>query len=112
MGYMRHHAIIVTCWDRDRLEIVADQAIEIFGRFGISDIVESRINGYCSFLVPPDGSKEGWEDSDRGNTLRAEFVQWLRTDPIGVYCEWCEVMYGDEEGAAGIVNHSGEKANV
>lgn len=111
MGYMRHHAIIVTCWDRDRLEVAQDKGIAVFGRFGVSDIIESRVNGYCSFLVPPDGSKEGWEDSEHGDNKRAEFVQWLRTDPIGEYFEWAEVMYGDDDGAAAIVNHSGQESN-
>lgn len=43
----------------------------------VSEIKESVINKYWSFCVFPDGSKEGWEESDEYDKRRDLFVKWL-----------------------------------
>ena len=62
-------------------------------------------------MVAPDGSKEGWAESDAGDRARDLIVQVLKSysykdgsSPL----KWVEVMFGDDEGRAAIVRHSGE----
>ncbi len=108
MGYMRHHAIIVSSFDQT-IEVAHARATAIFGEL-VTPIVESRVNRIRSFLVGPDGSKEGWDESDQGDTQRAQFVAWLRTQgqvPEGMESlVWVEVQYGDEHNDTRIVNDS------
>lgn len=58
MGYMRHHAIIVTSWTGDALVPARQAALSIFPPDQVSGIVNGAMNGYASFFVGPDGSKE------------------------------------------------------
>lgn len=122
MGYMRHHAIVVTTYKSELAAEAHKQATALFQSEpgvrafnGISPadmitpVLESPVNGYCSFAILPDGSKEGWADSDVGDTARAEFVKWLESQryvdgssPLA----WVEVQYGDDEGETRIVGHS------
>ena len=104
MGYMRHHAIIVTSWDKESITAAHQKAQELFGATNflgriteITDITPEVTNGYTSFLISPDGSKEWWETSDRGDHIRAKFIQWLASQKDN-WCEYAEVQFGDEEG--------------
>lgn len=110
MGYVRHHAIIVTGVEPHIYEARAT-AEEIFRRMGsgefpddriaaVTEVTESTMNGYQSFMVAPDGSKEWWDHSDRGNEARAEFIKWLKEDG-GMY--WAEVQFADDDGINEIV---------
>ncbi|MGG3872975.1 hypothetical protein [Brevibacillus laterosporus] len=67
MGTIKHNAIVVTDADyaMDKLELVHKKAQELFSSL-VSPIIKSNSNGYQSFFVAPDGSKEGWEESMRG----------------------------------------------
>lgn len=104
MGYIRHHAIMVTGSDYDdRLASVHKTAKEIFGEL-VSPIIESKINGYLSFFIAPDGSKEGWDISDEGNNNRAEFKRKVAIH--NGYVDWVEVQYGDDECVTCIIDHS------
>lgn len=64
MGYMRHHAIVVTGHERfyhDSTLPTIGQAHEAAIRFGCESVTSvslSSTNGYASFMVAPDGSKE------------------------------------------------------
>ena len=105
MGYIKHHAIIVTAWNQSDAEQARQKAIEI--GCAVSEIVGPVINGYLSFMIAPDGSKEGRDESNNGDARRDAFVDWLRG--IGKesrpYLKWAEVMYGDDNGAAGVIRH-------
>ena len=96
MGYIRHHAIVVTCWEGDQIERAHCKAIEI--GLPVSNVVGPQVNGYSSFFIAPDGSKEGWEDSEDGNEKREAFKAWLPGDCS--YCEWVEVAYGHDDNEA------------
>lgn len=53
-----------------------------------------------SFLVAPDGSKEGWDESELGNERRRVFKNYLRKQVYedgSSWLRWCEVQYGDDE---------------
>ena len=105
MGRMRHHAIIVTSWDRDCLDEARAKAQGLF-RY-CSAITGSGMNGNMSFLVPPDGSKEGWAESDVGDAARKGFVAWMneqRYEDESTPLDWVEVEFGGDGGEAVIVN--------
>lgn len=106
MGYMRHHAIVVTGYEPDNHDRVADaygKAVSL--GLNVSNVIESPVNGYRSFLVAPDGSKEGWDDSDAGDKRRDAFVDWLRSLEDG-WLAWAEVRYGDDDGQAAVIRGS------
>ncbi len=106
MGYMCHHAIIVTTSNQEGAKVAHEKAVEIFqapfGHFKrtcpVSEILASPVNGYYTFLIPPDGSKEGWSDSDTGDERREQFIAWLNSqryeDNSSPY-DWAEIQYGD-----------------
>lgn len=115
MGYMRHHAIVVTGSDYPAAEAALTAAHDFAERNGgtVSPIVASPTNGYGyqSFAVFPDGSKEGWEDSDLGDARRAALVKFMDTfryaDGSGPL-RWVEVQYGDDNSETRVVAHSDE----
>jgi hypothetical protein len=97
MGYMRHHAIIVTGSYGDYLLRAHLQARRL--EMKVSDIVKSSINGFESFFVAPDGSKEGWPESDTGDIARdalIDFLQSMRYGDGGSPLSWALVQYGDD----------------
>jgi hypothetical protein len=91
MGYMRHHAIIVTGGSH-AIQAAHQDAIRIFPR-GVTEITEEVVNNFRSFMVGPDGSKEGWDESDTGDKRRSEFKAVLRLLAVA----WAEVQYGDDD---------------
>ena len=100
MGYTRHHAIIVTTWRRP----VACQLVREFRKFGlpVTEPVESVRNTDYTFLIGPDGSKEGWETSTRFDMLRDEAVRVLKVAGV----TWAEIQYYDEEGDVRVLRDS------
>ena len=102
MGYECHHAIIVSAWDFD-LELIKVVRKKIKEKTTLrpSKIVQNGCCGLHSFLVPPDGSKEGWEESDKGDDDRDTVIDILRkhehTDGSNPLV-WVEVMFGDDNG--------------
>lgn len=88
MGYIGHHVMIVVGWEDKRIEPAHAKAKEL--GMTVSDVIESPVNGYMSFYVAPDGSKEGWADSEEGDQQRAAFVTWLREHPA-LYLRWAEI---------------------
>lgn len=70
------------------------------------------INNYQSFFIPPDGSKEGWCDSNEGDKRRKRFVKYLdqQREEDGSTClKWVEIQYGDNDGITKIICYSDEK---
>lgn len=105
MGYIKHHAIIVIGWDDSKITAAHEAAI--VEQMAVSNIVASPVNGYRSFFIAPDGSKEGWTDSDEGNARRDAFIQWLRSAP-GLYLTWAEVELDCDGDAVRLGRHSEE----
>jgi hypothetical protein len=109
MGYHIHHTITVTHYSPERLREALDFAVSTGAQ--TSSIVESSINGFVSFLVAPDGSKEGWDESAAGDTRRARIKAWLRaqkhSDGSNSF-RWFEVAY-PEDGAPRVLDHQGRK---
>lgn len=76
MGYMKHHSIIVTTYDKDKITYARKRAIRDFGRL-VTPIRESAINHWYSFAILPDCSKEGWAESNMFDDARGRFHGWL-----------------------------------
>ncbi len=99
MGYMRHHAIVVTSCVERLAKAAHAKAIEL--ELTVTPLTSLDINAGRSFLVAPDGSKEGWSESDAGDAMRATFMSWLDTQRYedgSSSLKWAEVQYGDEDG--------------
>ena len=106
MGYIRHDAIIVTSFNEEGLTQARGVAIK--EGLKVTDITEGNINGYVSFLIVPDGSKEGWEESDRCDDARASWKAWARQNtPNDVLFDWVHVSYaGDLAEDTKVVDHT------
>lgn len=75
----------------------------------VSAPVPARINGYSSLAVFPDGSKEGWNESDQGDMQRAAVIDYLRSlayDDGSTAWEWALVQYGDDDHQSVVLDHS------
>lgn len=60
--------------------------------------VKHDVNEEWSLFIPPDGSKEGWIESDIGDSKRdrmIEFLISLRYEDGSSPVEWLEVSYSD-----------------
>lgn len=102
MGYIKHHAMVVTSCDEKKIKMAHKKALTIFDH--VSGILPSVINTYYSFFIPPDGSKEEWETSNEYNRKRAKFSRWLSCRAYkdgGNPFDWVTVWY-DEMGQVGI----------
>lgn len=112
MGYIRHDAIVVTAWDEKRLSKARDKAKEL--NLPVTEIVDSSINSYPSFLIATDGSKEGWADSDAGDEAREAWKRWARkqAEEEELWIDWAHVNYGgDEPNYSSLSDHNGIMQN-
>jgi hypothetical protein len=66
------------------------------------------VNDSRAFFVPPDGSKEGWSESDEGDGRRDQFIAWLHkhrySDGSGPL-KWVEVRVSDDDLDLAIERH-------
>ncbi len=96
MGTMHHHTIVVTSLFEDKIKL-AHRAAE--RRFPwVSPLSPEVVNGYRSFFIPPDGSKEGWTASDKGDSRRQGFIDWMNAqayDDGASGLSWVEVGFGE-----------------
>lgn len=93
MGYIAHHAIVVTAGSRE-VRIARKKALGL--GLHCSGPVPSPVNGYVSFLIAPDGSKEGWGESAHGDDARAEWIAWTKTQDR-LYLHWALVRFGGDQ---------------
>lgn len=108
MGYYAHHAIVVT-GGKEEIEQAHDLAVLIceLGGPTVTPPLSARANGFASFAILPDGSKEGWECSARGDECRQRFITGLRES--GIRVDFVEVRFGgDNPGATSVVQYGGE----
>lgn len=107
MGYMKHHAIIFTSFNEEYTARAWRRANEVFDREIVTPIQGSISNEQSSFAILPDGSKEGWPESDKYNEKRQIFLDYLvakskddEPKDTRIYGDWVEVWF-DEEGESG-----------
>lgn len=102
MSYIRHHAIVVTGWLASE---VADAAS--FARSVGASVIgpsEKVMNGYSTFTVCPDGSKEGCAESNDGDSRRIRIVAHLKDKAS--FLEWAVVEYGADDDSASVIEHT------
>ena len=107
MGYMRHDAILVTSWNEGAILSAAAKAHEI----GLEVLGPSAkaMNNIRTLLVCPDGSKEGWKESDAFDVKRAAFFDYLnsvRHEDNSSPLSWVSLAYSSDERAAEITAHA------
>lgn len=98
MGVIAHHAIIVTASYGGWPEKAHEAARRYFPEDQVSELSREAINGYRSFCIFPDGSKEGWAESADGNLRRDNFVEWLKAQAYedgSSPLSWAEVHFGE-----------------
>ena len=102
MGTIKHNAIIVTGWDKTNMNTIRKKAKEIFkkhfenvqkGNKLVSNLVPSLMNEDFSFFIAPDGSKEGWQTSNNGDSAREEFIDYLSGQKR---CNYIEIYFGGD----------------
>lgn len=112
MGYMKHHAIVVTTWGD--ITAAHKRAQFLCGEY-VTPVMGPFVNGYTSFAVVPDGSKEGWEESERGDLGRDSLIEWLRdhdgNNDGDTYYRWVEVQFGDDNRKTKVCRDSDEVGN-
>lgn len=108
MSWMRHHAIIVTSFNKDYVDGARKQALELFDIAQVSEIITGVVNCYYTFLIGPDGSKENWDTSDKYDGKRESFIEWLQQ--YDGFCTYVEVQYGCDYGCNRILK-AGETGN-
>lgn len=110
MGYMCHHSIVVTsCMDEQiqkahkmilKLQPKMSEKLVVDGGNWVSPISPKTTNGYRSFFIAPDGSKEGWDGSNRGDSFREKVIKILDSfayEDESTSLDYVEVQYADEE---------------
>ena len=108
MGYIKHHGIAVTSGIDELIKEAHTIAKKVF-KERTSEILKSETNGYKSFFIAPDGSKEGWDESNKGDVKRDEFVKWVNKqayDDGSNSISFCEFFYGEDNGNVGFENHN------
>jgi len=101
MGTQRHHAIVIS-GQEDHLMVAAhNMAVSL--ELPTTPIVRARYNGWSSFCVVPDGSNEGWVESNLMDESRAVLIRWLTAHR---QFDWIEVSFADEQGPSKILRDS------
>lgn len=127
MGYIRHHCMIVHTHGAE----LAQQARKAFREFAsgagfllvngddarglVQGPFLSPVNAVYTLFIQPDGSKEGWADSDRGDAFRDKCKEWMKSqmweDGSGPF-QWVEVISHDEAHYACIPDSSERHAEA
>ena len=126
MGYIVQHAIIINgpvrgvenmsdidpnlgkCIGEVRNQVYRIADSYQFGSL-VSALVPSITNGEASFLVAPDGSKEGWKTSETGDKMRDEIIAYLESlkySDGGASFAYAEIQFDDDYGDQKILRHS------
>lgn len=121
MGYIRHHAMLVTGSCGDWVERAHAKALKLSAERDadglrtppiVGALSDVCVNGTQTFAIYPDGSKEGWTTSDQGNVFRERLVEWLeeqRYEDGSSPLDWVEVQYGDDNRETKVCRDSDER---
>ena len=99
MGYFKHGltCAVVHAWDKERVAAIDAWVKEVNARpptpgtkIGSIARFEVNLNGFVVYVIPPDGSKEGWPGSDATDRLRGELVAFAPRNAV-------DVLFGGDE---------------
>jgi hypothetical protein len=107
MGFIKHNAIIVTGEKGDVFK-ANKKACKIFKKYLknntlVSEVIPGVANNQYSFLIAPDGSKEGWENSNNADIAREKLCRWLHKKGV---CEYIEIRFGGDDDGQTFVTSS------
>jgi len=104
MGYMRHDAIVVTSWHAESI----DAALQKARGLGLPTTPKTMGIANCqySFLIAPDGSQEGWRESELGDDCRRMWKSWV--DSSEHYVDYIHVSFGGDEKHGVVVGFNGD----
>lgn len=75
MGYIRHDAVIVLVAQEETAPLLAFlKSLDEKDRLMFAGPIHGA-NGYVSFFMAPDGSKEGWDTSNHFDCIRQRFIE-------------------------------------
>ncbi len=81
MGLIQHNAVIATTWDAKKLAAVQLWISGLDPKWAAQFVTAGVVaNDGGTVAMLPDGSKEGWGDSDEGDRLRERFIERLKED--------------------------------
>lgn len=112
MSYVKHNTIVIIAYSLEDINVAREMAINTFtlnfldaeyptdGKKYVSEILGPLNNGLYSFFISPDGSKEGWDTSNRSDNAREEITKWLDKNEYA----YVEVRFGGDDDIAFIVN--------
>lgn len=104
MGVIKHHAIVVTGYDMEDMKDT--RRFAELCNLNPTPIMHSPVNGYKTFFIPPDGSKEGWGPSNDGDEERDRFKKFLRRRNKE---DWAEISYGGDDGYSKVEDDCSKK---
>lgn len=103
MGLIQHHAILASTWDNERyedfLKWLTSEPLSESQKQQLLAQNNPGTNGYCTVVVCPDGSKEGWDESTAGNLLRDRILLKLASydyDDGSSPWDVVEVSFGEQ----------------
>ena len=76
MGVFYRQVVVCITYDGDSpAKIALNDFVE--SNKGLFTKSETLINGFVNYVMFWDGSKEGWDESNKGNQLREEFLKLI-----------------------------------
>ena len=104
MGTIRNEMTIVHHYNKDKLEKVREDAIQVFGQIAlfeneefvenmISPIMESFINQEYTFIINGDCSKIGWPVSEQFHEIRMKWCEKHKYDVQNIVV----INFGEDE---------------
>lgn len=102
MGYIKHDAIICTGNDTEILKahVIAKGLLPDL----TTEIIGPTVNHTFSFAILPDGSKEGWGESESGDDMRSKFLATIKKRKIRF--DWVHIDYGGDQDEPRIISYS------
>jgi hypothetical protein len=114
MGTINHTALILTSLFVEKITEAHKVAVSIFGELA-TPLIPYVVNEGMSFMIAPDGSKEGWSQSDNRDHDQAEFISWvndtfnyIEEGERNQFIEMVEVTFGeyDKDGKVSVPSNS------
>ena len=101
MSWTKHNIITITSFSEDDLNKAIIGADLVFSKGMITKPLMSPTNGFYTFMIGPDGSKEGWPESDEGDAQRKQYLNWLREKNLMIHA--CHISFDDNPETGALV---------
>ena len=77
MGVIQHNAVVAVTSNSSEFERVKNFVNNLKEKRHLFLFEETGLNNYSVVVMIPDGSKEGWPESERGDITRDKFIEEL-----------------------------------